>query len=244
MAEEFESVELEYSEEDILYFLEDEEGREIGFAIEEDGQEVEYFYEGYEADDYEAADGSSAEPEAESEAVELEYSEDDILYYLVDEDDNELGFVIMEDGREVECWYEEEEAPAASRPRKAAAPEKPEAPKPKGRLAKLAAIAGHEGGKARKKAEVQIDKVRGVAETGVEAATAAVESGGEKLKQKRQSGESDLGITREGVSEFTSDLNAIAKEGAATAKELKEAYDDIMDSYGFLMPKNVRRRMP
>ena len=54
----------------------------------------------------------------------------------------------------------------------------------------------------------------------------------------------DLGITREGVAETTADLNAIAKEGAETAKELKEAYDDIMDSFGFLVPKGIRRKLP
>ena len=46
MAEEFETVELEYSEDDILYYIMDEDDNEIGFALEEDGQEVEYYYEG------------------------------------------------------------------------------------------------------------------------------------------------------------------------------------------------------
>ena len=49
MAEEFETIELEYSEDDILYYIEDEDGNEIGFALEEGGKEVEYYYEGFNA---------------------------------------------------------------------------------------------------------------------------------------------------------------------------------------------------
>ncbi len=204
MAEEFETVELEYSEDDILYYIMDEDDNEIGFALEEDGQEVEYFYEGYEADDYEFVE----------EVVE----------------------VIEEPAQK--------HAPAKTEPRKA---------EDLGYLQKVAAIAGHSGNKARKKAEAGLEKVRGTAEVGVDKvrskaeegvdkATEVVESGGKKLKEK--TGDVDLGITREGVAETTADLNAIAREGAETAKELKAAYDDIMDSFGFLVPKKVRRRLP
>ncbi len=48
--------------------------------------------------------------EEEYEEVELEFSEDDIVSYLVDEDDNEIGFTLLdEDGNEVEYYYVEEE---------------------------------------------------------------------------------------------------------------------------------------
>ena len=48
--------------------------------------------------------------EEEYEEVELEFSEDDIVSYLVDEDDNEIGFTLLdEDGNEVEYYYMEEE---------------------------------------------------------------------------------------------------------------------------------------
>lgn len=200
----------------------------------------------------------------EFEVVELEYSEDDILYYLVDEDDNEVGFVIEEDGEEVECYYEgydEEdfevvgevdevfEAVEEAAPAKKPEPYVPEKAEDHGYLHKLAAIAGHEGGKARAKAEVKLDKVRDKAEVQVDKAKkqankakkAASEQAG---KAKAAAEENDLAITREDVAEATADLNAIAKEGAQTAKELKEAYDDIMDSFGFLVPKKVRRRLP
>ncbi len=217
MAEEFETIELEYSEDEILYYIVDEDDNEIGFALEEDGQEVEYYYEGFDGGDYELVE--VVEPPAEQAA---------------------------------------KEAPAPKEPLEARKAEDV------GYLQKIAAIAGHSGNKARKraeeglgvvrgkaeegfgtvrdKAEVGIDKVRTKAEIGVDKATEAVESGGKKLKDKTS--DMDLGITREGVAETTADLNAIAKEGAETARELKEAYDDIMDSFGFLVPKGIRRKLP
>lgn len=200
MAEEFETIELEYSEDDILYYIEDEEGTEIGFALEEDGKEVEYYYEGFEASDYEVV--SEPEPPAPKPAGETE--------------------------------QKPASAPAASAVE--------EAPKEHGYLYKLAAIAGHEGNKTRKKAGEKLDVARGKAEEHLgKAKDVATEQAG---KAKAKKDELDLGITREDVSEMTSDLNAIAKEGAETAKELKEAYDDIMENFGFLVPKKIKRRLP
>ena len=194
MAEEFETVELEYSEDDILYYIEDEDGTEIGFALEEDGFEVEYYYEGFDADDYETV--------SESESV---------------------------------ASSEKPEAANAA----AAAPEEPVE---HGYLYKMASIVGHEGNKKRKVAEEKLDVVRGKAEVGIsKAKDVATEQAG---KAKAKKDELDLGISREDVTEMTTDLNAIAKEGAETAKELKEAYNDIMENFGFLVPKKVRRRLP
>lgn len=200
MAEEFETIELEYSEDDILYYLEDEDGTEIGFAIEEDGKEVEYFYDGFDADEYE----------------------------IVEE--------IVEVAQAVE---EPVEKPGA---KSTAAKEKNSEPKEHGYLYKMAAIAGHEGNKTRKKAEEKLDVVRGKAEEqyGKAKAVASEQAG----KAKAKADDMDIGITREGVQEMTSDLNALAKEGAEAAKEFKEAYDDIMENFGFLVPKKIRRRMP
>lgn len=240
MAEEYEEVELEYSEEDILYYIEDEDGNQIGFAIEEDGQEVEYYYEGIDGSEFETVEMLEAAEGLEGETVEMEIDEDAILYYLVDEDDNEIGFVIEEDGQEVECYYEEE--PEASAPVKAQAKETPSEQKDPGYLSKMASIAGYHGNKARKKAEVELNKVRGATEKHVDKATAAVEAGSEKVKAKSSSSKS--GLTREDVSQATEDLNAIAKEGAATMKELKGTYDELMDSFGFLVPKKIKRRLP
>lgn len=235
MAEEFESVELEYSEDDILYYLEDEDGNEIGFALEEDGKPVEYFYEGFDAADYELVKEAQEET-----AVEIEIDEDAILYYLEDEDGNEIGFVIEEDGKKVECYYEEEPASSGSQEKKV--PAEPEEPKERGYLSKIASIAGYHGNKARKKAGVELNKVRGVAEKQVDKATVAVKEGGKKLKAKKD--ETDLGISREDVSQATKDLNVIAKEGAATIKELKGSYDDLMDEFGFLVPNKIKRKLP
>ena len=42
---------------------------------------------------------------AKTEVVEIEYSDDDILYYIDDEQGNEIGFAVLEDGKEVEYYY-------------------------------------------------------------------------------------------------------------------------------------------
>ena len=235
MTEEFESVELELSEDDILYYLEDEDGREVGFVIDENGVETEYFYEEYSSEEFELVDDSLIEHDGET--IELEIADEDILYYLYDEDGNEIGFVVEEDGIEVECYYAEDDDDAEGH-----APYIPEKAEDHGRLHKLASIAGFEGNKARKAAGEQLDKVRGVAEVKVDQAKSAATEAASKAKATAS--ENDLGITRESVKETTADLNAIAKEGAETAKELKEAYDDIMENFGFLVPKKVRRKLP
>lgn len=237
MAEEFESFEIEVSEEDILYYIEDEDGNQVGFAVMEDGEEVEYFFDG-DASDYEFVDNN--ETDEDGEVLELEFSEEDIIYRIVDENDVEIGFAIMEDGEEVEYYYEEVEVEDIPEPDPEPEPE-PE-PVEHGYLYKMASIAGHTADKTRKKAEVKIDKVRGVTEKQIDKATDAIEAGSKKLKEKKD--ESDLGITREDIAETTADLNVIAKEGAATAKELKEAYDEIMNDFGFLVPKKIKRRLP
>lgn len=198
----------------------------------------------------------------EFEIIEIEYTDDDILYYLVDEDDVEVGFVIEEDGEEVECYYEEfdgVEFELVDEVIEATGDEtietangdvevidatnyEDEEDEEHGYLYKIATIAGHEGNKARKKAEKKLDVVRGKAAVQAKKATKAASAKAKEAKSKAD--EMDLGITREDVSEMTSDLNALAKEGAATAKELKETYDDIMDNFGFLLPKKIKRKLP
>lgn len=203
MEEEFETIELEYSEDDIVYYIEDEDGTEIGFALEEDGVEVEYYYEGFDADEYETV----------SEPV-----------------------TAVPDAAE----------PVAAQPAD-------EEPFEHGYLYKMAAIVGHEGNKTRKAAGEKLDVVRGKAEEQYsKAKKAAAEQAGKAKaaasehagKAKAKADEIDIGITREGVAETTADLNAIAKEGAETVKELKEAYNDIMENFGFLVPKKIKRRLP
>lgn len=56
-------------------------------------------------------------------------------------------------------------------------------------------------------------------------------------KKKADDDEFDLGITREGVAETTSDMNAIYKEGIQVAAELKSTFDDISAGFDFLKKK-------
>lgn len=120
--------------------------------------------------DTNAAGGGDAD--AEEELYEIEVAEDDIYAYIVDEDDNEIGFILLdENGEEQEYYYadDETEGDAADAPAK--------------------------------------------------------------------DDEYDFGITREGVAEATSDMNAIYKDGVEIAAEFKGAFDDIMDGLSFLKKK-------
>ena len=53
------------------------------------------------------------ENQLDSEVVELEFDDESVEYYIVDEDDNEIGVCLNEDGQLVEYLYEDEE-PAPS----------------------------------------------------------------------------------------------------------------------------------
>lgn len=105
--------------------------------------------------------------EAEAyETVEIEYSEDDIEAYIVDEDDNEIGFILLdEDGNEVEYYYDDDEEADEGEP--------------------------------------------------------------------DEDNPYDLGITREGVAEATSDMNDIYRDGVAIAVDLKDALSEIKEAFDF-----------
>lgn len=110
----------------------------------------------------------------EEEVIEMEIEDGDIYAYLVDEDDNEIGFVLIdENGEEQEYYYVDEDDDSES--------------------------------------------------------TQVVRSSDGK--------DFDLGITREGIAETTSDLNAIYKDGVEIAAEFKETIDDIADGLNFLKKK-------
>ena len=114
-------------------------------------------------------------------------------------------------------------------------------------LRKLATIAGAEADKLRGKASKKADQARAVAEEKAKKARTVAESQAKKAAKKAKESakklkedaedDFDLGITREDVTEAAADLNVIAREGAETVAELKEAYDDIMGSLGFLKKK-------
>lgn len=58
---------------------------------------------------------------ADEELYEVEVDEDEIYAYIVDEDDNEIGFILLNDeGVEEEYYYADEEAAADPAPAKAA----------------------------------------------------------------------------------------------------------------------------
>ncbi len=95
--------------------VETAEGAEAA-ACEPEGEEVEEVADGSDAD----ADGSDAGTSAgapscgeelgdDYELVELELSEDDIVRYLEDDEGNQIGFVVLEDGEECEYLYVEED---------------------------------------------------------------------------------------------------------------------------------------
>lgn len=83
-------------------------------------RDPEVFEEDSDGGDLEEGASEESEPEEGSpdesdlddlcEEIELEFSEDDIVSYLVDEDDNEIGFTLLdEDGNEIEYYYVEED---------------------------------------------------------------------------------------------------------------------------------------
>ena len=115
----------------------------------------------------------------EEEVLEMEIEEGDIHAYLVDEDDNEIGFVLIdENGDEQEYYY------------------------------------------------VDMSEYEFV-DDGEDEPDA-------KVVRASDGEEFDLGLTREGVAEATADMNAIYKEGAQVAAELKETLGDIGEELSFL----------
>ena len=74
--------------------------------------------EATEADDAAGTPSCGEELSDDYELVELELSEDDIVRYLEDDEGNQIGFVVIEDGEECEYLYVEEdddEAPELDR---------------------------------------------------------------------------------------------------------------------------------
>ena len=193
----------------------------------EDGEEVECYYEGFDADGYETV----SEPVFE----ELEGGEGEPAgtRSSASSSENPVGARSSAPANEVEEAEDEEAEPEA---------EKPTEPTEHSYFYKMIAIAGHEGNKTRKKAGEKLEVARGKAETQYHKAKSTATEQASKAKEKAE--DAGIDISREGVAEITGDLNTIAKDSAETVKELKEAYDDIMENFGFLVPKKVRRRLP
>lgn len=116
----------------------------------------------------------------EEEVIEMEVEDGDIHAYLLDENDNEIGFVLIdENGEEQEYYY------------------------------------------------VNMDEYEIVDEDDPHTEVVRA-SDGEEF---------DLGITREGIAEATTDMNAIYREGSAVASELKETLSEISEEMSFLKKK-------
>ena len=266
-------MELEFTEDDVAYYIVDENDEEVGVALyDEEGNEVEYYYAD-DAGEWEAAaedaaaqDAADGEPFAE-EAFEIEVSEDDIAYYIVDEDGNELGFALTEaDGTETEYYYEgvngadyvdadaaggASAAAVAAGAAAAAAADDAVAAGPK-KSKPIAKRAGEEVGKLAAKANalkgdepIAKRAGEGVGKFAAQA-TATAKGTAKKIKDtatgkpKTDEDDEDLGfgLTSSGVKQAAGEFTALAKEGAQAAAELRGVYDDIMGDLDFLRPSS------
>lgn len=134
----------------------------------------------------ETVDNSSAECDDVEELYEMEIAEEDIYAYLMDENDNEIGFVLLdENGVEQNYFY--------------------------------ADLSDYE-------------------------IVESIDCETPSFSENDEDDDYDLGITREGVSEFTDDLNAIYKDGSEIVTELKETVDDITEGIGFLNRKSNKAK--
>ena len=173
-----------------------------------------------------AAEVEDEEIALKEEVLEIEFDEDDILYYLVDEDDVTVGFVLPdENGNEVEYYFTDEEIEQFKQEEEERARAKASRSSSKKENTSLAYKAGAAAAGAAATGKA-------AAKTGVEKAKHGVEKarGWADKFQPNDDGEYDLGITREGVKEATADMNSIYHEGVETIAELKEAFDDINES--------------
>ncbi len=165
--------------------------------------------------------------EEKYEIVELEYTEDQIEYYIEDEEGTELGFAIKdEDGTTVEYYYEDnaDEYEEAVADNDAAAPAnsatQKDSPRAKGNANEdsLAYMAGSAAVKLRSKAEKAPEKISAAAKKAAPA------------------------VKKNELKEAASDLNDIYKTGKEVGGELKAAYDDLTGMFDFL-PKTPKSKL-
>ena len=94
------------------YELEGEEAEEVAAGSDADADVVGGEAEADEATEADDAAGTplcGEELSDDYELVELELSEDDIVRYLEDDEGNQIGFVVLENGKECEYLYVEED---------------------------------------------------------------------------------------------------------------------------------------
>lgn len=88
-------VELELSEDDIVGYIEDECGNQIGIIVMEDGKEVEYLYA---EDDDDATDDASAAPADDSDVVSSNAADEPAKDDLTVEEPTDGSLGITRDG--------------------------------------------------------------------------------------------------------------------------------------------------
>ena len=136
-------------------------------VMAEGRQDRDFAEEGYEIE---------GDDDLEAEVIEMEIEDGDIYAVIVDEDDNEIGFVLLDDdGNQQEYYYVEDD-----------------------------------------------DEEDEDGEEGAQVIRASDEK------------EFDLGISREGVTAATKDMNEIYREGAHVVGEFKSVADEIKSSFDFL----------
>lgn len=96
-------VGLDLSEEG--FHVEGPEGRSSARNLADEGAIDDYDVDELTDDVEEVTEDEPDDSDYGYDVYEMELDDDDIAYYIVDEDDNEIGFAIIEDGEEVEYYY-------------------------------------------------------------------------------------------------------------------------------------------
>ena len=266
MADQFdadETMELEFSEEDIAYFIVDEDDNEIGIALyDDDGNEVEFYYaDDFDPDEFELVADEDSENAEDGDAFEIEVSEDDIAYFIVDEQGNEIGFALTdEDGTETEYYYEGVDAedyadadavevftdsdyaePTVVTEEDCLDPEALAIAQEAFDSAQNAkALQAKKNQPFAKRAGYEVGKLTTIAGTQAGKAAATAKDTFKRIKEdaKKPAEEKDedlgFGLTANGVKKAAGEFSTMAKDGAQAAAELKEVYNDIAESLDFL----------
>lgn len=148
----------------------------------------------------------------EYETFDLEYSEEDIAYYIVDEDDNELGFALRaENGEAVEYYYADTDEDAAVR----------------------------DSSRDDSCSPVDDDAVREPpdASTAHSSTSPTTDSKARSSKASAKSKGEEAFLTREQAASTASDLNALFRDGKEVYDEIRGIGDDFKGMLDFLPKK-------
>ena len=192
--------------------------------------------EGYHVIDRDGLKDEAAQSDADDSVEEIEIDEDQIEAYIVDENDKEIGFIVLdENGKEQEYYYADSgdddvmEIEIDEDDIEAYIVDENDN--------EIGFIIIDEDGN-----EQEYFYAEDFDDTADEEVTKAVSDALQNKaltdrKAKKQEDDFDLGITREGVAEATQDMNAIYQEGKEIAGEFKEAYDDLSETFSFFKKK-------